>query len=70
MMLLFHALTCLPAVWNWENMKMAVHETAEELFCVSHIDVSPSDMELNLILGIEVRVQHVVAAAANKPRQN
>jgi hypothetical protein len=49
---------------------MENRETAEELFCVSHIDVSPSDTELNVMLGIEVRVQHVVATATNKPRRN
>lgn len=67
---LFNALPCLPAIRSWENMKMADHEKAEELYCVSHIDVSLSDTELRVILEMEVRGQHGVATVVNKPRRN
>lgn len=67
---LFNALSCLPAIRNWENMKMADHGKAEELYCVSHTDVSPSDTELSVILEMEVRGQHVVATVVNKPQRH
>jgi hypothetical protein len=51
-------------------MKMADHEKAEELYCVSHMVVSPNDTELSVILEMEVREQHVVATVVNKPRRN
>jgi hypothetical protein len=65
---LFSALSCLPAIRSWENM--ADHEKAEELYSVSHMDVSLSDTELSVILEMEVRGQHIAATVVNKPRRN